>query len=87
MITNEMIKTYKDLVENNCYSELLVQVAKDLKLFHYEKMFESILTIHDIEGYMNNDVYTVRKRIVDDMLTYLKIKLSENDYNLIKQYV
>lgn len=86
-LTNEMIKKYEELVKFNNYGELLVEVAKDLKLDYFKNAFQSILTIHNLEGHLNHDLQEVRTRFRNELTNYLELILSANEYEIIKRYV
>lgn len=76
MITQEQLNTYKEMVNDNQHTEVLVKVARDLKLGYYEGIFSSILSIHNDMEYLDSNLAIFRYTVKSDMLEQIKIEYS-----------
>lgn len=86
-ITQTMISKYTNLVNRNCHGEVLAEVAKDVKANYFVIIFNNINQIHDLEGSLSHDVYTVRERFRQEFKNYLQQHLTKEEYESIARFV
>lgn len=87
MLTKENFKKYEDLVDRNFHGEVLVEVAKDYHATYYATIFQSINTIHELEGGIRPDVLALRTRFTMEFREYLAQTLDQEEYEKISRFV
>jgi hypothetical protein len=71
--------------DENDHTGAKITIAEFVGLRDYQKIFECIKTIHDIEGSMPDELIQYRYRKGHEMMTRIKTYFSTEIYNLINQ--
>lgn len=87
ILTLDQIKKYVEMIECNQHTELLVEIASDFNIGFYKEVFQNVLNIHNLQGYMSPELAQFRTRMTNEMKEYFKNHLTENDYALLSEIV
>jgi hypothetical protein len=72
------------LTDSNEHTKAKMIVAKFFNLKYYIKVFELVELMHNCDGYLLSDTYSIRRRSGINMLEDIKDELSDKQFNQLK---
>lgn len=83
-IPEEQINKYKKMTDNNQHGELLLEIAKYFNLTEYRVIFSDINEIYNTQGYIDNELFDLRRRLGYAMFQELKQIVHEDDFKKLE---
>ena len=77
---NTLIQQLKENTENNLHTENYVLLAEEFQLKRLIRIFKCIFEIQEIEGFMPHDINEYRYKKYEELLSEIRIKVSNNEY-------
>lgn len=66
------LQIISDLTDNNCHTEARQKIAQMFDMKDYFSKFRLIGQLHDIEGYMPDELSNYRQRLSKEMMAIIK---------------
>lgn len=66
------LKIISELTDCNCHTEAMQKIAQIFDMKHYFNRFELIAQLHNIEGYMPDELSEYRSRLSKEMMAIIK---------------
>lgn len=80
IVTKEMTDEYKDMIDKNHYSELLLKIAKEFKVERCIQAFQAINTIHNLQQEISKELWEIRHQFEIELMWELENKLPKDEF-------